>query len=129
EKARAAVIDGLMSRLLDPRAQIQSGGPARSYAAAAQVRFGSSPTAEEDDPAALVGALEASAEGCRRLLAEWTRIEDQLDECQNQNADTAGEVSLDSAALGNLADPRRLLRVMGLREKQAEAFAALDPSV
>jgi len=109
ERARDLAVTSLMNRLFDEaEATGHSGGPDLS----------------REGPANVLAQLEASAEGCRRLLAEWTAIKEELD----------GETDADQETVEPLKDlvligQGRVLRLLGLTDGQAAIQARIDGRV
>src|SRR4051812_27121140 len=115
--ARESAVEELIGRLLDP----DDPGQADT---AASARKRSSPRRKperetRDDPRELIRKLESSAEGCRRLLAEWGRLLESVD----------GWIGPDGATCDEMVPRRRLLRLFGFGEDGTEDPAGLDPSL
>ena len=64
-------VETLFARLLGTEAQTTEQEPVGSRGPRRAGRAGTVPV---DEPALLLRKLESSSEGCRRLLAEWTRL-------------------------------------------------------
>jgi hypothetical protein len=85
-------------------------------------RVGRASPVPDDPPAVLVRKLESSAEGCRRLRAEWTRLHDWLEQLGPDGYAT-------SEAASRLDDLERTLRLLGIQAAQPGAVGAADPRV
>ena len=115
--ARECAVEELIRRLLDPDNLGQA-----DTAASARKRSSSRRKPEReisDDPRELIEKLESSAEGCRRLLAEWGRLLESVD----------GWIGPDDATCDEMVPRKRLLRLFGFREDGTEDPAELDPSL
>jgi hypothetical protein len=82
------------------------------------------PDPSREGPAEVLAQLKATAEGCRRLLAEWTAIKDELDEM----IDTDDEISMSLSNL-HLIGQGRVLRLLGLSDRYAAIQASVDRRV
>ena len=115
--ARECAVEELIRRLLDPdnlgQADTASSARKRSSSRRKQEREIS------DDPQELIEKLESSAEGCRKLLAEWGRLLESVD----------GWIGSDDATCDEMVPRKRLLRLLGFREDGTEDPAELDPSL
>src|SRR4051794_11013187 len=114
--ARECAVEELIRRLLDPDNLGQA-----DTAASARKRSSSRRKQEReisDDPRELIRKLESSAEGCRKLLAEWGRLLASVD----------GWIGSD-ATCDEMVPRNRLLRLFGFREDGTEDPAELDPSL
>jgi hypothetical protein len=105
-------VKNVMCRLLNPPARPEYGPGSPNFrgdraVAAAQLAW------EADDPAALIGELEGSAEGCRRLLAKWRTC---LQEVQ-------AWIDKDVTPNWGLEDHNHLGRLFGFRREEVERVA------
>src|SRR4051794_34081758 len=115
--ARECAVEELIRRLLDPDNLGQA-----DTAASARKRSSSRRKQEReisDDPRELIEKLESSAEGCRRLLAEWGRLLESVD----------GWIGSDDATCDEMVPRNRLLRLFGFGEDGTEDPAGLDPAL
>jgi hypothetical protein len=116
ERARRRKIDGLMRRLLHAEVEPPA-GPAHSYYARGHsTRTAARKVSADAEPSVLLGKLEGSAEGCRRLLAEWRTCLQVLQEWLEDDASPSWGV----------IDRNRLVRLFGYRVEEADALAAVD---
>ena len=121
DKARAKTrrIDRLMVDLLHEQPQDNHPGPTWSYGANRGTKQPTGGSRVIPDPAVLIGKLEASLEGCRRLLAEWTKIRDEFQPWfEHDVVPTWGIVARE-----------RIVRMLGYRADQVEGFAKLEPKL
>ena len=115
--ARECAVEELIRRLLDPDNLGQA-----DTAPSARKRSSSRRKQEREisgDPQELIETLESSAEGCRKLLAEWGRLLESVD----------GWIGPDDATCDAMVPRKRLLRLLGFREDGTEDPAELDPSL
>ena len=109
-RARDLAVGALMGRLLHGGEPTEPTGPAGGR------------DADREGLAGVLARLEASADGCRRLLAEWAAIEGELDQHEHGHEDGApGPVAeLDLIGEG------RVLRLLGLTDRDALVQAVFD---
>jgi hypothetical protein len=118
DKARSAQrrVDGLMRKLFSSAGGSDTGPEHRYDLRGSRVGGTARRVGVDADPAVLIDKLESSAEGCRRLLAEWQSCLQELEDW----------IKDDASPGWGLADRNRLLRLFGYRAEEAEAVAALD---
>ena len=112
DRARDLAVAVLMSRLLDGGEAPEPTGPPGGK------------DARCEGLGEVLARLEASAEGCRRLLAEWAAVKDEVDEKIGQ----AYEPPASLEDLG-LIGQGRILRLLGLTDEHAAIRARLDGRV
>jgi hypothetical protein len=104
----------LIARLLGTEAQPAVQEPVHSRGPRRVERAGTVPV---DSPALLLRELESSSEGCRRLIAEWTRLLEWLGRL--------GPEGLATSEIGSRLDNlQRAMRLLGVRIADTEAEAA-----
>ena len=121
DKARAKTrrIDRLMVDLLHEQPQDNHPGPTWSYGANHGTKQRTGGSRVIADPAVLIGKLEASLAGCRRLLAEWTGIRDEFQPWFEH----------DVVPSWGIVAREPMVRMLGYRADQVEGFAKLEPKL
>jgi hypothetical protein len=117
KNARERTAEDLIRRLLDPDdpSRINGVSAARKRTSALW------PQTQQisEDPLELIRKLESSAEGCRRLVAEWGSLLESLD----------GWIGSDDKTCGMMIPRKRVLRLFGVHEEATEAPAELNPAL
>ena len=121
DKARAKTrrIDRLMVDLLHEQPEDNHPGPTWSYGANHGTKQRTGGSRVIPDPAVLIAKLEASLAGCRRLLAEWTKIRDEFQPW----------FELDVVPSWGIVAREPMVRMLGYRADQVEGFAKLEPKL
>ena len=121
DKARAKTrrIDRLMVDLLHEQPEDNHPGPTWSYGANRGTKRPSGGSRVIADPAVLIGKLEASLEGCRRLLAEWTKLRDEFQPWLEHDVEPTSQ----------LLCRERVIRMLGHRADQVEVLVLVEPKL
>jgi hypothetical protein len=115
--SHAEPAETLIARLLGTEAQTTAQEPVHSRGSRRAGRAGPVPV---DQPAFLLRELESSSEGCRRLIAEWTRLLEWLGRL--------GPEGLATSEIGSRLDNlQRAMRLLGVRIADTGAVATADP--
>ena len=112
DKARKMDVQILINRLFDkPEVPEQSGRLAK-------------PETPREGPAETLARLEASAEGCRQLLAQWAAVIEELD-----GENEAGQETEEPLLVLGIIGQGHVLRLLGLTDGHAAIQAHFDPRV